>query len=137
MCDLLGEPVVPATLRAIRLYTAVCNNAVTLRGHLAAWKLLHTIMGSPWHGEQDPFIRAAHAGILRWQPRSSPRQAIRIDLALRIVICCFGRHVILIWCHVFHGLHDRSSCAFRALEAGFPVQHRCQRSRVHTRTYNP
>ena len=40
VCDLLKDPVVPASTRTIRLYTAICNNPVTLRGHLAAWKLL-------------------------------------------------------------------------------------------------
>ena len=45
VCDILKEQVVPAKLQTIRRYTAICNNAVTLRWHLAALRLLHVIFG--------------------------------------------------------------------------------------------
>ena len=61
VCDVLREQVVPAKLLKIRRYTAICNHAVTLRGHLAAWRLLHTVFGETWAGDKYPFIKAAQA----------------------------------------------------------------------------
>ena len=90
VCDVLREAIVPASLQTVRRYTAICNNAVTLRGHLAAWKMLHVIMARPWAGDRDPFIRAAHAGIVRLQPAKAIRMAIRKELTLRIVDYCFS-----------------------------------------------
>ena len=90
VCDLLKEPVVPASTRTIRRYTAICNNPVTLRGHLAAWKLVHTVLGVPWPGQNDPFVRAAQAGLLRLQPPPAPKMAIRRGLALRLAHHCFS-----------------------------------------------
>ena len=88
VCDILRAAVVPASVRTIRRYTAVCNKPVTLRGHLAAWRLLHTVLGHPWAGQGDAFIRAAQAGILRMQAPPPPRKAIRRELALQIVRHC-------------------------------------------------
>ena len=90
VCDLLCAHVVPASIETLRRYTGVCNNAVTLRGQLAAWQLLHVVLGHTWLGSKDPFIRAAQAGILRWQPQGQPRKAIQKDLALAIVRYCFN-----------------------------------------------
>ena len=89
VCDLLQVQVVPASVSTIRRYTAICNNAATLRGHLAAWQLVHTVMGIPWAGSRDHFIRAAQAGLTRWQPNRPQRMAIRLDLTSRIVDHCF------------------------------------------------
>ena len=76
-CDLLQAEVVPATLQTVRRYTAVCNNPVTLRDHLAAWRLVHTVFGYPWAGDRDPFIRAAHSGIRRLQLPPNQKMSIR------------------------------------------------------------
>ena len=90
VCELLQEAVVPCELRTIRRYTAVCNNPVTLRGHLAAWRLLHLVFGHEWPGDRDPFIRAAHAGLLRSAPPRKPKLSIRMGLTLRIAEHCFN-----------------------------------------------
>ena len=90
VCSLLKVPVVPTNLLTIRRYTGVCNNPVTLRGHLAAWKLVHIVFGEPWPGDRDPFIRAVQAGIVRLQPPKSPKMAVRIDLCEKIVRYAFS-----------------------------------------------
>lgn len=89
VCDALWEPVLPAGPRMLRRYTAVINNAVTLRGHLAAWRLLHTVFGEPWAGLGDPLIRAAQAGLTRLPPARQARMAIRKEIALRVAVFCF------------------------------------------------
>ena len=90
VCKLLDASIVPASLVTIRRYAAVCNNAVTLRGHLTAWRLLHLTLGHEWPGDRDPFLRAAHAGIVRLMPAARPKMAIRKDLTLKIVLHCFS-----------------------------------------------
>ena len=88
VCDALREPVVPASLLMLRRYTAVCNNPVTLRGHLAAWRLLHTLVGAPWAGQNDPFMKAAQAGLVRLQPPPQVKLAIRRELAHELALHC-------------------------------------------------
>ena len=88
-CFLLEKEAVPAEIVTIRRYTALCNNPGTLRGHLAAWRLLHLVFGFEWPGDKDPFIRAVHAGLVRWLPARLPKLAIRIELATNIVLHCF------------------------------------------------
>ena len=89
VCELLAEEVVPCRLQTIRKYIAICNIPVTLRGHLAAWRLLHLVSGHEWSGDKDPFTRAVQAGMLRTMPPPKPKLAIRMGLALRIVEHCF------------------------------------------------
>ena len=83
-------PVVPAATQTIRRYAAVCNNPVTLRGHLAARKLFHNVLGLPWAGQNDAYVRAAAAGLVRLQPSQTPRMAIRKELSLKIVAHCLA-----------------------------------------------
>jgi hypothetical protein len=89
VCSLLDASVVPATLRTVRRYSAICNNPVTLRGHLAAWRLLHLAFGHEWSGDRDPFLKAVQAGLLRLIPAPRPKMAIQLDLTCRIVAHCF------------------------------------------------
>ena len=53
----------PAELDTIRRVTSVVNDPSTLRGWLAAWRLLHVCARFPWMGDRDPCLVAIRTGL--------------------------------------------------------------------------
>ena len=83
-CALLYVDAVPASPDVIKRYAAFINHPVTLRGHLAAWKLWHTVTGYGWR--QDPWVWAAHKALLKHRPgQGRQRYALRRDVTIRLV----------------------------------------------------
>ena len=82
-CALLQVEPVPASQLAVQRYAAFINHPVTLRGHLAAWKLWHTVTGHAW--KRDPWVWAAHKGILKHRPSMGrQRFALRRHLTIKL-----------------------------------------------------
>ena len=62
-CDLLTSCGLPASLERIRRVTSVVNDPSTLRGWLAAWRLMHICARMPWAGDHDPYLVAIRTGL--------------------------------------------------------------------------
>ena len=58
---------------------------------MAAWKLLHSVLGYAWAGAGDPFVAAASKGLFNSAAPRGPRRGIRMDLSLRILKLALAR----------------------------------------------
>ena len=61
------------------------NDATTLRGWLAAWKLAHECLGMSWKGDLDPRLRAARTGTARLMPPKIGRKRARLAQTVLMV----------------------------------------------------
>ena len=84
-CEVIGCQPIPATLSTIQRVACLVNDASTLRGWLAAWKLAHTLVGEPWAGDLDPRMRLLKMGLTRLMPPALPRKRARATEAIAMV----------------------------------------------------
>ena len=84
-CSVLGVSLCPAPVAGIRKVAVVCNNPMTLRGWLAAWRRLRVLRGVKWEGDGDSLLRAVRAGTSRRLPLGPPKRRVRISLLMRLL----------------------------------------------------
>ena len=84
-CQVLGADTIPASIMTIQRVCSIVNDASTLRGWLAAWKLAHDVVGVTWAGDADPRLRLVRSGTARLAPPSRPRKRARLPQVLAMV----------------------------------------------------
>lgn len=84
-CRVINSDPLPATLSTIHRISVIVNDATTLRGWLAAWKLAHDCVGWPWKGDLDPRLRAARLGTMRLMPPKLEERRARMAHTVMLV----------------------------------------------------
>ena len=109
-CELMHRRAVPAEGRTVRLYSSICNNASTLRGHLAAWKFAHKVQELPWPTQGDEILQAVHTGVFSLQPPRPEKKRMRRRLLKQILAVAakrkdteFGYSLIMLYTYLLRG----------------------------------
>ena len=89
-CRIIQAAVIPAHISTLQRVAGVVNDASTLRGWLAAWKLAHDVLGDPWVGDMDPRLRLARIGTQRLAPPPRPRKCAHLQDTVQIVTWAFS-----------------------------------------------
>lgn len=84
-CEIIGCQPLPASISTIQRVICVVNDATTVRGWLAAWKLAHTLLGLDWAGDLDPRFRLIKQGMLRMSPPPLPNKRARAGDVISMV----------------------------------------------------
>jgi hypothetical protein len=92
-CKLLSACGLPATLQTIRRVTSIVNDPSTLRGWLAAWRILHISARIPWAGDHDPALLAIRTGLHKQLGPAPVRRRCRKGLLRKVLYLAARRHL--------------------------------------------